>query len=454
MAQPDPEGGILILGAGFSGLAAAHALQAAGKRVWVIEARDRPGGRIKPGEIAGVPIDLGGMWVGSGHRRLRALLDAQGRTTYPTWLEGECVIELFGRQTRCPGEDFARALPLGAKLDFARIESRLARLIASVDLADPARTPGAARLDAMSFGEWMRRNTLSSGLRDILTLITRSVFCAEPDHLSALHFFFYMKAGGGLDAMLSAAAGGVQNLMVHGSLHAVAQALADSLGDAILYDRPVHAIEQDMARVRVHTPAGPLTAARLIVAISPTLLNGIAFEPGLPHARDALHQRMPMGAVIKAWVAYPRPFWRDRGLNGFISSDASGFSPCFDVSPPDGPGLIAGFFDASEASLWSAKGMAARRAEVLALLVRTLGHEASHPLDYVENDWTAERWSRGCYAAYAPPGVWTQFGAALRAPVGRIHWAGTETATEANGYVEGALQAGARAAAEVLEAEG
>jgi monoamine oxidase len=84
--------------------------------------------------------------------------------------------------------------------------------------------------------------------------------------------------------------------------------------------------------------------------------------------------------------------------------------------------------------------------------VRMLGAKAMHPIDYVENDWTTERWSKGCYAAFAPPGVWTQFGSAMRVPVGRIHWAGTETATEGNGYVEGALQSGARSANEVITA--
>jgi monoamine oxidase len=157
-----------------------------------------------------------------------------------------------------------------------------------------------------------------------------------------------------------------------------------------------------------------------------------------------------MGAVIKVWIAYDRPFWRDVGLNAFLASDTAAFSPCFDCSPPEGPGLIAGFFDASEASIWSAKSSEERRKEVLGLLTKHLGQKAAHPIDYVENDWTTESWSRGCYGAYAPPGLMSRFGNAVRAPVGPIHWAGTETATEWTGYVEGALQAGDRAALEIL----
>ncbi len=406
---------------------------------------------MKPGDIAGTRIDLGGMWASLDQTRLLSLIEKHGLTTYPTWLDGEAVIELFGRRVRCPREDFAKAMPLAAKLEFAMLEGRLKRMIASIDLNDPASSPDAARLDSQSLGEWMRGHIRTRALSLILTLITRSVFCAEPDHLSLLHWLFYMKAGGGIDSLISAEAGGAQHLMVAGGLHQVAQQLADELGDCVRYGEPVHAVDQNATGVRVTTAKGVHNTHRVIIAIAPPLASAIQFSPALPHARDALHQRMPMGSVIKCWIKYDRPFWRDQGLNGFISSDVCGFSPAFDVSPPGGPGLIAGFFDAIEATHWSARSEDARKTEVISLLSRSLGPEARDPIAYREQDWTTESWSRGCYAAYAPPGVWTRFGAALRAPVGRIHWAGTETATRWNGYVEGALEAAERVVAEILQ---
>jgi monoamine oxidase len=442
---------VLIIGAGFSGLAAAHRLRAAGKSVRILEARDRPGGRVKAGKIAGISVDLGGMWVGTGQKRLMALIAAQQRKTYPTYLEGQAVIEMMGRTVRCPREDFAPALPLLAKLEYGLLEGRLKRMIESIPLDDPTRAAKADAWDALSLGEWIRANVRTKGLALTLTLVTRSIFCAEPDDLSLLHFLFYLKSGGGLDSLISAEPGGTQYLMVEGGLHAVANQLAENLGDGITYQGAATQIDQNEDCVSIVTEAGRHIAGHVIVAVAPSLAGKIGFSPTLPHARDALHQRMPMGSVIKCWIAYHRPFWRAKGLNAFISSDRSGFSPCFDVSPPEGLGLIAGFFDASEASIWTAVSAEARKAEVLDLLTRALGDEARTPLDYVENDWTTEPWSRGCYAAYAPPGVLTRFGAALRAPIGRIHWAGTETATESNGYVEGALQAGERAADEIID---
>ena len=71
---------------------------------------------------------------------------------------------------------------------------------------------------------------------------------------------------------------------------------------------------------------------------------------------------------------------------------------------------------------------------------------------YVDKAWAADEWSRGCYGGYLPPGGWTDYGHALRAPIGPIHWAGTETAEVWNGYIEGAIRAGDRAAAEVAVA--
>ena len=83
---------------------------------------------------------------------------------------------------------------------------------------------------------------------------------------------------------------------------------------------------------------------------------------------------------------------------------------------------------------------------------RYFGERAGAPRDYFDKSWADDPWTRGCYGGYTPPGVLLDFGPALRAPVGRIHWAGTETADHWNGYMDGAIESGLRAAGEVVAA--
>ncbi len=89
-----------------------------------------------------------------------------------------------------------------------------------------------------------------------------------------------------------------------------------------------------------------------------------------------------------------------------------------------------------------------RRAEGLRPL---FGSRAGRPRKLLEHNWSTEPWTRGCYAGYMPPGVWTDFGAALRTPVGRLHWAGSETSEVFMGYMDGAVRSGETAAQAVLE---
>src|SRR5262249_22189913 len=147
------------------------------------------------------------------------------------------------------------------------------------------------------------------------------------------------------------------------------------------------------------------------------------------------------------------PFWRAAGLTGQVTSDTGPVKVTFDNSPPDGsPGVILGFIEGDEARIWGERSAADRQQGVIDSLVRYFGPQAASPTAYLEYDWSADPWTRGCYAGFMPPGVLTNYGPALREPVGRIHWAGTETAEVWNGYMDGAVRSGQRVAAEILGA--
>jgi monoamine oxidase len=192
-------------------------------------------------------------------------------------------------------------------------------------------------------------------------------------------------------------------------------------------------------------------AARAIVAIPPTIAGRIEYDPPLPARRDQLTQRMPQGAVIKTMAVYERPFWREDGLSGQATSDVGPARVTFDNSPPDGtPGVLLGFLEGRLARDWGERPAEARREAVLAGHVRLFGRSAARPVRYIERIWADEEWTRGCYGCLMTTGGWTEYGSALRAPVGCLHWAGAETATIWAGYMDGAVQSGERAAAEAL----
>jgi monoamine oxidase len=192
-------------------------------------------------------------------------------------------------------------------------------------------------------------------------------------------------------------------------------------------------------------------AQRAIVAVPPTIAGRIDYDPPLPALRDQLTQRMPQGSVIKTMAIYDEPFWRGEGLSGQATSDLGPARVTFDNSPPDGrPGVLLGFLEGRFARHWATRPAAERREAILAGHARLFGPRAAQPVEFVERVWAEEEWTRGCYGCLMTTGGWTEYGRALREPIGRLHWAGAETATVWNGYMDGAVRSGERAAAEGL----
>jgi monoamine oxidase len=268
-----------------------------------------------------------------------------------------------------------------------------------------------------------------------------------------LHALFYVHAGGDLDTLFNTDQGAQERRIVGGSAR-IAEELARDLGDRVRLGSPARAITQRADGVEVEVAGGErYIARRVVVTLPPTLAGRLVYEPALPPWRDQLVQRLPAGSVTKCFAAYDEPFWREEGLNGTSICEVGPVKLTFDNSPPDGrPGVLLGFTEGDDARRMSRLTAAERREVVLACFVRAFGPRAGEPREYLERDWAAETYTRGCYGAHFTPGTWTTFGPALREPVGAIHWAGAETATVWSGYMEGAIRSADRAAAEVLSA--
>tara|TARA_R100000322_G_scaffold132674_3_gene88582 strand:+ start:955 stop:2313 length:1359 start_codon:yes stop_codon:yes gene_type:complete len=451
LSRSDSELDVIIVGAGIAGLQSALKLKQAGKRVLVLEARDRVGGRAMPGEICGQTIDLGGQWVGPQQMLLHAQAREQGVRTYPQHTRGASVLSFNGKVSRYTS-DIPR-LSLLSLLELGLLERRWQKEIASLPTTgEPWAAAKAQEWDAHTLESWILGHVRTAEAREFARVVSRAVLCAEPRQVSYLYFLEYLRQGRGLKALTGVEGGAQQDKFVGGAWQ-ISKRMADRLGDSVKLNAPVLAVEQDDQTVTVVTETARYSARRLIMAVPPILASKIAFNQPLPSKRNALHERMPMGSVIKIHVAYKHAFWRQRGFNGSVVSNDRHFNVVFDQTPDDERlGILVGFIDGDQAIAMSAMTEESRYQQVIADLVHYFGQEAAHPIGYVEQDWTREQWSRGCYVAHMPPGVMTSFGDIIRQPCGRIHWAGTETATEWMGYLDGALQSGIRAASEVVAA--
>ena len=442
-----------IVGAGLAGLIAARQLVATGVSVCVLEARDRVGGRTWSRPAAdGTLIDLGGQWIGPTQQRMQRLAAELGAETFKTWDTGNNIQYHAGERLVYSG-----AIPTADRLvagDVMEAMLNLNMMAMRMSPDAPWTAPEAAALDAQTFATWLDANISTLGARALLELAIQAVFSAEPRDLSLLHVLFYIRSAGGLMDLIGVTGGAQETRFVTGA-QTIANRLAEALGERVILNAPVHTISQDASGTRIESDTITLTCDRVIVALPPTLAGRLRYRPALPSLRDQLTQRMPMGTVIKVHCIYPTPFWRGEGLTGQASSDTGAVRVTFDNSPPDGRrGVLLGFIEGDEGRLWGQRSLEERRVAVLECLVRYFGEQAGQPLDYIEQSWAEEEYTRGCYAGYMPPGVWSMYGPALRTPIGRIHWAGTETATVWNGYMEGAVQSGERAAAEILAALG
>jgi len=444
---------VCVVGAGLAGLIAARDLVGAGKDVVVLEARDRVGGRVLNGELGdGTVVELGGQWIGPTQNRMARLVDDLGLETFPTYNDGDHTLHLDGKKSTYRGT--IPHVNRRVLVDMGQAQTRFDRLAKRVPLEAPWLADRAAAWDGQTFETWIRRNTATRGARELLRLYSEAVFAAEPSDYSLLHALFYTHSGGGVD-MLAGTRGGAQQDRFVGGSQLVPLRLAEALGDRVHLSRPVRRVAHTPDAVTVLADGQLVLARHVVIAIPPTLTARIVYEPILPSARDQLTQRVPAGSVIKCHVVYDRPFWRDDGLSGQATSDRGPAKVVFDSSPPSGsPGVLLAFLEGAHARLLSRAEPDARRAAVLGSLVELFGPRAGEPIDFVERDWSAEEWTRGCYGAHFPTGVWTQYGPELRAPIGRIHWAGAETATVWNGYMDGAVQSGERAAAEILSDSG
>jgi monoamine oxidase len=452
---------VVVVGGGFAGLTAARRLTQAGKSVLVLEARNRVGGRVWNHQLGhGLISEAGGTFVGPTQDRVSALAAELGVGTFPTFDTGQDVfVSSRGRSTYSDSGVTGTAPPDPLILpELTEVVARLDQMSTSVPVDAPWEAGSAASWDSQTLEAWINANTVTPFFRELVPSATRPIFGVEPRELSLLFTLFYIAASGDaqnpgtFERNFDTRNGAQQDRFIGGS-QVIALRAARHLGRRVVLGSPVRRIIQGRHGVTAVSDHLTVHAKQAIVAVPPALCGQIVFEPGLPGARAGLGQHLPMGFLGKVAVVYDRPFWRDQGLNGTAVSTTGPIAATFDDSPPSGmPGIIFGFVGGDALRTFLRYPLAQRRQQIidqLAGLFPDPANSARAPRQYLEKFWPRDRWSGGGPVGVAPPGTLTTYGPALRAPFGRVHWAGTETSTYWNGYMDGAVRSGERAAAEV-----
>jgi monoamine oxidase len=447
------EADVCVVGAGYAGLAAARRLRREGKVVAVLEARDRVGGRVWTQHLAdGTPYDVGGTWIGPGQDEMYALASELDVKTYSTFTDGEVVLDIGGKVRRYKGRipKLGPISVLGIGLALARLD----RMGLGLDREAPWSSPHAADWDRRTIGEWIakRRNVPGKQARQLVELAVDGMLTADSAEVSMLGAVAFYGSHGGLTQLISVK-GGAQQDMLEGGCQSIALRMAAELGDAVHVDAPVRTIRQRDGGCSVEADGVTVDAGHVIVTLPAQALNRIEIDP-LPQAERVLfQQRRPTGAVIKAVAIYDEPFWRADGLTGETNAPGTTFTLTLDSSPIEGrPGILSAYCMSTQAVHLGRRPEAEQREALLHDLARRFGLRAKAPSFVHLQNWGEDVWQQGGMITHYAPTVLSHFGHLLRAPEGRIHWAGSDVATHFIGAIEGAVRSGHRAADEVLSA--
>ncbi|RDW66794.1 amine oxidase-4 [Coleophoma crateriformis] len=454
MSLKSPRLDAIVIGAGLSGLQAAHDVQKAGLSCVVLEARDRVGGKTWSLPCAngkGV-VDVGAAWINDTNQsKMFALTKRFGLETITQRTEGNCLAHDVG------------AFPYGGIPPFLgddgenmrQVRDKIEELCQKIDL----RKPALENYDTMNFEELVRHLGGKEVAFQTARVWTKAMLGCEPSETSALWFLDYCKSGGGLMQTRSDMKHGGQYLRIKKGTQSFSKGLAAALHPgSVLLNTPVTNIQQTPGDCTVITKSGTVFYSKKVILSIPTpLYKDITFTPPLSGAKLALTNSTKLGCTSKMILCYEKPWWRSQDLSGMTQSFRGPYTITRDTSNDSaGHYSLTSMPGADAARAWGTLPAHERRAQILAQVAEIFGNaeEAYRPIEIFEMEWSKEEFSKGCPCPVMPPNALSNWGFALREPFGGVHFVGTETAYEWKGYMEGAVRSGERGAEEVVLALG
>ena len=433
---------VVVIGAGLSGLQACRQLDLAGVSYQLFEARDRIGGRTLTEELDGRSIDLGAQWIGHSHHRMLSLCHEFGISVYKQFEQGSHRYTVAGKTARS-----LLGLPRLGIRDSVNTAIVISKLM--YDVRRFATNP-PTNYDGISVEEWLDFAKAGPAAKSIVEIFCHTIFAAEPHELSYFFFLRYLHLGGGL-RNLAEVRRGAQQFRIEGGAQQIAEKLSASLAGKILLDTPVDKISREKDTIVVRSGDKETPCRQVIIAIPPVLVPNIDFGSELAPLENKVWSELKMGRAIKCHVSYDQPFWRTNKVSGFFAGRGSTIRLAFDSSDVKRGkfGMVAfllgdaadGWFEIDES----------KRTDIIDNELRNLFGPAENAsvVAYKDFGWMDEPWTKGCYTTVFGPNMLTRMDDYFALRSGPIHFAGTEVAHEAPGYMEGAIEAGGRIAQHV-----
>jgi monoamine oxidase len=442
LATRQKAGRAVIIGGGFSGLAAGYELSRAGYDVTVVEARNRVGGRVISFSdlVAGKNVEGGGELIGSNHPawigyakqfKLEFLDVTEEDAEFPVVLGGK---RLTADESEALWEEMEKA--------FNTIVTDAGK----VDADEPWTAANAEALDRRTLASWIDAIEASplckQGLHTMMTA-DNGVITEWQSYLGNLA----MVKGGGLEKYWTES----ETYRCKGGNQQLARRLAEAIGPAkVLTRTPVRAVAVSDGGVRVTLANGKvLDADHAVLTAPPSVWNRIAFEPALPPGLAP-----QMASNVKQLMAVKSRFWQRAELAPELFTDGPVSMTWHATDGQAGAGEALVAFSGGPAAEtcrgWTA---AARNENYLAELQKIYRGIRPSFLRARFMDWPGDPWTKASYS-FPAPGQVTAQGPILREGLGRLHFAGEYCAYAFMGYMEGALHTGAAAARRIATRDG